>query len=412
MGFSLDAPQISINDKLAAEVPSTRKSVDTRGTTGPDGLISVLATIAPNLSKVLVDPDRIASTIATISAQVIGPTFRSKTFPENINKWTLDLMIAMSSIPEANKAWKKDVAEAFNDSKFFSNSLDLAQYGWLPLLRQWALADRERMPELLSRLTSPTSAGIMFGVGASSARIEADRKTQLNLRRIAFLILTAAKDTFVVNLAGLQEKIVDLLNATAASSPSSTTRAELYMVVRALLLKTSAPHLAPLWPTINAELYDAISSIFPDQNAGTYNIASLFQACKLLDTLLTLDLDDFQMHEWLFITDTADAVYRSSNAKSIAMVDELAESLDSGADIPNFTNSSMSIPNSGKRRPLLTSSATKDVPKDELMEKVLRPFFRQLSIYTFESTYSMELADWKACFDELMADLFDDRNHA
>ena len=408
MGFSLEAPQGSINEKLIAEVSSTRKSIDTRGATGPDGLISVLATIAPNLSKVLTESDRIASTIATISAQVIGPTFRSKTFPENINKWTLDLMIAMSSIPEANKAWKKDVAEAFNDSRFFSNSLHLAQYGWMPILRQWALADKERMPELLSRLTSPTSAGLMFGVGATSARQEADRKTQLNLRRIAFLILTAAKDTFVVNLAGLQEKLVDLLNATAASSPSSTTRAELYMVMRALLLKTSASHLAPIWPTINAELYDAISSIFPDQNTGTYNIASLLQACKLLDTLLTLDLDDFQMHEWLFITDTADAVYRSSNAKSIAMVDELAESLDSGADTSNFTNPSMSIPSGGKRRPLLTSNATNDVPEDELMEKVLRPFFRQLSIYKFESTYSMEVADWKACFNDLMADLFDD----
>lgn len=249
----------------------------------------------------------------------------------------------------------------------------------------------------------------MFGVGANSARLEADRKAQLNLRRIAFLILTAANDTFVVNMIALQEKLVDLLNATVASSPSSTTRAEIYMLIRALILKTSAHHLASMWPTINAELYDAISAVFPDQATDTPNVTCLLQACKLLDTLLTLELDDFQMQEWLFITDTTDAVYRSTDSKSVAMVDELAEELDSGAGASHFTNAALTnAPQGEKRRPLLTASVTKGVGKEDMMEQVLRPFFRQLSIYAFESTYSMEAPDWKACFDDLMADLFDD----
>ncbi|MCJ1474090.1 hypothetical protein MMC13_002748 [Lambiella insularis] len=409
MGFSLESPHPTSHEKLSADGSGSRRSLDSRGSTGSDGLINVLATITPNLSKVLTDSDRIASTTLTISAQVIGPTFRSKSFPENISQRTLDLMIALSSIAETTRPWRKDVAEAFNDSKFFSTPLSLAQEGWVPIIRQWSLGDKERMPELLSRLTSPTSAGIMFGVGANSARLEADRKTQLNLRRIAFLILTAAKDTFVINLVSLQEKIVDLLNATAASSPSSTTRAEIYMVFRALLLKTSAHHLASMWPTINSELYDAISSVFPNQSTDHQNVTCLLQVCKLLDVLLTLELDDFQMQEWLFITDTTDAVYRSSDAQSVAMVDELAEELDSSTETSRFTNTSLSgALQGGKRKPLLTSSVTSGIGKDDLMEKVLRPFFRHLSIYAFESTYSMEAPDWKACFDDLMADLFDD----
>ena len=381
--------------------------MDTRGTTGSEGLVSVLAAITPSISKVLIDSDRIAFMTTMVSTQIIVPIFRSKTFPENLYEYTLDLMIALGSIPEANKTWKRDVAEAFNDSRFFSSSLYLAQHKWLPVIRQWSLADKDRMPELLSRLTSPTSAGIMFGVGASSARLEADRKAQLNLRRIAFLLLAAARDTFVVNMANLQEKIVDLLNASAASSPSSTTRAEIYMVIRALLLKTSAPHLASFWPTINSELYDAISSAFPGPSLETYNVNCLLQACKLLDTLLTLGLDDFQMQEWLFITDTTDSVYRASDTKPVAMIDELAEELDSGANASHFTDSSTTNLSLGtKRRPLLTLSVTKDVPKDEIMEKVLRPFFRQLSIHEFESTYSMDPPDWNVCFEDLMTDVF------
>ncbi|MCJ1250740.1 hypothetical protein MMC30_007968 [Trapelia coarctata] len=407
MGFSFEAPAVSSIEGLAVEGANARKPTDTRGTTGSEGLISVLAAIAPNISKVLIDPDRITSMATMISTQIIAPIFRSKTFPENITECTLELMIALGSIPEANRTWKRDVSEAFNDSKFFSSPLDLAQQKWLPVIRQWSLADKDRMPELLSRLTSPTSAGIMFGVGASSARLEADRKAQLNFRRIAFLILTTANDTFVVNMATLQEKVVDLLSASAASSPSSTTRAEIYMVIRALILKTSAPHLASFWPTINAELYDAISSAFPGHSTDIYSVGCLLQACKLLDTLLTLGLDDFQMQEWLFITDTTDSVYRASNSKPVAMIDELAEELDSGPDASYFADSSTtSLPHGFKRKPLLTSTATKDVPNDEMMEKVLRPFFRQLSIHDFESTYSMDAPDWSACFDELMADIF------
>lgn len=409
MGFSFEVPIASTLDDLAVDGASSQKTVDTRGATGSEVLISALAAITPNIAKVLVDTDRIASMTTMVSTQIIVPMFRSKTFPENITERTLDLVIALGNIPEANKTWKRDVAEAFNDSKFFSSSLRLAQHKWLPVIRQWSLADKDRMPELLSRLTPPTSAGIMFGVGASSARLEADRKAQLNLRRIAFLMLTAPKDAFVVNIPNLQEKVVDLLNASAASSPSSTTRAEIYMVIRALLLQTSAPHLASFWPTINAELYDAMLSAFPGQSTDTYSVDSLLQACKLLDTLLTLDLDDFQTQEWLFITDTTDAVYRASKIKPVAMVDELAEELDSGADASYFTDSAITnISHDAKRKPLLSSSVTRDVPKDELMEKVLRPFFRQLSIHDFESTYSMDGPDWRACFYELMTDIFDD----
>ena len=366
----------------------------------------VLATITPQLSKVLVDSDRMASTTATISSQVIGPTFRSKSFPDNVTQRTLDLIIALANIPEASKTWKRDVTEAFNDPRFFANSPSLINTGWLPLLQQWALADKERMPELLSRLPQPTAAGIMFGVGAASARLEADRKSQLNLRRIAFLILAAADDTFVINLTGLQEKLIDLLNATAASSPSSTTRAEVYMVIRALILKTSIIHLSSFWPTVNSELFYAFSSAFPDANEDL-NILCLLQACKLLDMLLALGIDDFQMQEWLFITDTVDAVYRPADVSSVALVDELAEGLDSEAGASQ-SSILLNIASVGKRKPLLTSSVTKDVKRDDLMEKVLRPFFRQLSIHAFESTYSMKQPDRQVCFDDLMTDLFDD----
>jgi hypothetical protein len=67
------------------------------------------------------------------------------------------------------------------------------------------------------------------------------------------------------------------------------------------------------------------------------------------------------------------------------------------------------------RRPLLGRKAVINDEgtwerKDELVAKVLRPFFNQLSIWAFESTYSMGETDWEACRMGLLRDLFDEKS--
>lgn len=355
----------------------------------------------------------------TISTSVIGPTFKSKSFPDNVSKSTLVLLYQLARLPNTQKSWRKDLGDAFNDARFFANEVSLVNSDWCPLLKQWTLSDKERMPELLSRLLPPTTAGIVFGVGATSARLEADRKTQLNLRRTATLILSTGDDHFVSDLPAMQEKVVDLLTATTTSSPSSTTRADIYLLLRALALKTSAIHLANFWPIINAELHAAISSVVaPDHSlpAETYNNHAILQACKLLDALLCIAPDDFQLHEWLFITDTIDAVYRPSSFSATALVDELSEELGMTAlaSTTQTESTSMQTSSSAARRPLLGPGGISHEGtwerKEDLVGKVLRPFFSQLSIFAFESTYSMSVPDWEACRMALLKDLFDERS--
>ena len=317
----------------------------------------------------------------------------------------------MSGTSETSKSWRKDVAEAFNDARFFNPSqLSLVEVGWVPVLRQWALLDKDRIPELISRIASPTSAGIVFGVGASSARLEADRKTQLNLRRLALLVLAGPNDSFVANLDVIHEKLSELLSATATSSPSSAIRADIYMLLRGLFLKTSSVHLVSFWPTISSELYEAIFSLFPGENTKDHGIKGVVHACKLLDTLLVLAPEEFQLREWLFITDTIDAVYRPSSWKPIALIDDLVEVLDSGTCLHHSTPTptTSGLTQNGKRKPLLGSDAVADIPTDEIMDRVLRPFFRQVSINSFESHYNMEAPDWRTCYEILLSDLFDD----
>jgi hypothetical protein len=254
----------------------------------------------------------------------------------------------------------------------------------------------------------------MFGVGASAARLEADRKAQLNLRRIALLLLSANDDYFVGELPGLLQKLEDLLGATSSSSPSSATRAEIFMVLRALALKTSTSTMASFWPLINMELQEALSAVPRGSQSELYNPYSLLQACKLLDTLLVIAPDDFQLLEWLFVTDTIDAVYPPNRWEPIALADEVSQSFGPrGILTPTVSNEPAEpVARSGLKRPWLTSDQIRETAKDEIVERVLRPFFDRLSIYVFESTYGMESADLGVCRDDLLADLFNESTMA
>lgn len=381
----------------------------------------MLASILPRVQTILAENDRLISTATSISTNVVGPAFHAKAFPGNVTSVTLELVYHMTRVPNSSKIWRKDVSDAFNDAKFFACSLKLAREGWLPVLRQLAISDKARLPEILSRFSAPSNAGIVFGVGASAARQEADRKTQLNLRRLAVLFVAGDEDAFISQLGLLAERIVELLTATPVSSPSSATRAEVFILLRAIVLRVSPVHLAPFWPILNAELSTALSSILPgSEHQDKYNNISLLQACKLLDTLVTVAPDDFQLHEWLFITDTIDAVYKPANWEPTALADEVAEVLNS-YDSHSTTMPAISSPDGSAhiRKPFLgpflealqkdgafVTQSIDDISKQDLILKVLKPYLGQLSIYAFEATYGMGEVDTRACIDGVLKDLF------
>lgn len=407
-----EQPQTTLPKKQSEASRPLNKTKHLRIST-TDNVLAILTSIVPKLPRVLPESERLLGAAYIISTSVIGPAFRSKSFPDSLTVNTLTLLYEITRLPNTQKFWKKDVAEAFSHPRFFSSTVEVVKQHWVSLIKQWTIGDKDRMPDLLLRLTPPSSAGIVFGVGASSARMEADRKTQLNLRRIAFLILASSQDNFVPNIGNLVEKMEELLTATSTSSPSSTTKAEIYMVFRALVLRVSSVHLSPLWSVINSELQAALSSVLTGEQSNLFSMTSIYQACKLLDTLIVISPEEFQLQEWLFITDTIDAVYRAGNRRSVALVDELSEELGSATySTSSPVGSSDAKQRSVLRKPLLgphSNLAPSSSPRQEdLLGTVLKPFFSQLSIYAFESTYAMGAPDWDACADTLLSDLFDE----
>ncbi|KAA8613413.1 Cellular morphogenesis regulator DopA [Pyrenophora tritici-repentis] len=381
-------------------------------------VVSILTTIVPKLSIILVENDRVAKVVSDISTSVIGPTFRAKAFPENVSGSILELLQGLTKIAQGNKILKKDTYDAFNDARFFNTPLPLLRDAWLPILEQWTQSDKERVPELLSRLSAPTTAGIMFGVGATSARQEADRKTQFTLRRIALLILGSAEDAFTSNIAQIVEKLVELLTATPASSPSSVTRAEVMVLLRAVILKTSPVHLAPLWPVVNGELKSGLSALLPDApNKEHYNNAGIIQICKLLDELVVLDPDDFQLMEWLFVSDTIDAVYKPINLPTqMSLTDEISDVLtrSSTALAAPLTGLNGTDAEESKRTLLLDpliealekeeGAAVLDMTRGELISRLVRPFLGNIAMNAFEARYGGGEADWQGIWNSVVHD--------
>ncbi|EXJ64104.1 hypothetical protein A1O7_00440 [Cladophialophora yegresii CBS 114405] len=357
--------------------------------------IQVLCEALPTISNALGDHDRLSANLSGIATHVVGPALRSKQFPQTVSINLLQLVLLLAKSQPNNKIWRKDVSDAMNDNKFFQSPPTLAEAGWLPVLKQLWLTDKSLMPELVSRLNPPTTAGIMFGVGANAARTEADRKTQLNLRRLALLLLAADVDAFVPDLIQIVRRVEELLTATSSSSPSSSTRGDIYLVLRAITLTFTQTHLVSIWPIVDVELRDLFTSM---QQTGepTYTSFSQLQGAKLLDLLLLLKPEEFQLHEWLFVTDTVDAVYPPQDFKSTAISDQMVNKGSRDIELPT-------APEREARKPWLCTDMTRTA---EDPQTLLRPFFRQLSIHAFEDTYSLQAADLEACRKDLLADLF------
>ncbi|KAF2211131.1 hypothetical protein CERZMDRAFT_85681 [Cercospora zeae-maydis SCOH1-5] len=317
-------------------------------------LLPVLNRVTAKIDIILDTPEKTATAINNITQSLVAPALRARTFPKHLSSDMLQLVLQIARKAPSAKPWKKEIGDALNEPKLLACSPELMINGWFPAFHQLSLQDKERMPDLLVRLAPPSSAGIMFGVGANAARLEADRKTQLNLRRISLLFLASPEDSYVPHLRTIEEKMSELFDASPSSSPSAAIKAELFLLCRVLAISVSAAHLSPFWPVINDKLQTVLSSLMPDSaEADDFNNFTILQACKLLDLLVTLSPDEFQLHEWLYITDTIDAVYQPINWTPTALSDQIADALNSANAEDSISTTTNIIAPAGKRVALL-----------------------------------------------------------
>jgi hypothetical protein len=404
---SLETNGTSSSAVIETDLATGRRSMD---------VVVILKHVVTKLESILDSVDRISSVINIIITSLISPAFHTKSFPNTITPDLLSLLARMTRKAPTAKLWRREVLDAFNNPRILDSSVSLTEHYWFPVLQQWSQGDKERVIDLLSRLAPPSSAGIMFGVGAAAARLKADSETQFILRRLCLLLLASPTDSYAAHMQLVEEKLVELFQASTSSSPSSTIKAELFMLCRALILSTTAVNVAPLWPIINDQLQSALSCLAPsDSRRSGFTNLSLLQAGKLLDLLVALAPDEFQLYEWLYVTDTTDAVYRPPGWSPTALADQLAEHLGletSEGALPSLGPTVQGASFGHARTPFganvgYDNEDVKAMATEDFAKSVMRPFLSQLSINAYESTYGMERPEPELYRRSLLEDLLD-----
>lgn len=193
------------------------------------------------------------------------------------------MLLELVKVPGSNKAWRREVYDSFNENAFFTMPADQASK-WKFILKTFLTNDKERITDFISRISAATS---------SILRSSRDQDRLINVRRLAFILISGDLDQFIQHINPIKEKLAELAR-TASIDP---IHAEVCLLYRTLLLRLSAVHLVSFWPMMISEIQSLFMQIL--EQAGIVSKEQLplfFEACKLLDMMLVVGFDDFQLY--------------------------------------------------------------------------------------------------------------------
>ncbi|SPO28009.1 related to DOP1 - strong similarity to developmental regulatory gene, dopey (dopA) [Ustilago trichophora] len=358
----------------------------------------------PALRKIQMDADRIQAIVANAVYYIVAPASRTRSRRLEVDASVVAVISELVRMPGTVKAWRSTVADIFGDGRFFSMALSEAER-WKPVILALMTQDKERLIDLLARVSASAAAANIF----ANRELEMLSRA-LNLRRLSFTIFAGEEDAFLTQLPLIQEKLVDLLR----SGVSEVLHAEVYLCLRVLLVRFSARNLASFWPVLMTELmrlYDQVATE-PDgiqQSVDGRNL--LLSTLKLLDLLVLLQPEDFQINEWLFVTDTIDAVYPADDFMPETLLDNLSSTFSKDSKHHHHAH-----PQVQTQTQTLNQSYTNATNKRRLQlgrlgsiasVAELIPFLNSISQNAFEGNYSDEGVDYEDVDRCLMRDMFD-----
>eukprot|EP00923_Selenidium_pygospionis_P002962 GHVN01004539.1.p1 GENE.GHVN01004539.1~~GHVN01004539.1.p1 ORF type:complete len:1428 (-),score=141.23 GHVN01004539.1:1576-5859(-) len=181
----------------------------------------------------------------------------------------------IAGAPNAPKSWKKEFWDVFIEPSFFSATTHDAfasKRGLAGLLFPY-----ERIDDLFEK----TQNNILFASEPIKSR-------KLHIRRMSFLLL-AESHHHEEYFPQIQTKISELLK-----TPVSPLHAEVYLLLRILLLKKYENLLLKLEPIITSSLFELFENLDDDPQ----KLSSLLMAAKFVYVLLASPLPSTQIHRW------------------------------------------------------------------------------------------------------------------
>ncbi|WBW72903.1 Dopey family protein Dop1 [Schizosaccharomyces osmophilus] len=338
--------------------------------------------LIPNISDLAKDEEKLIGWSIMIVNGFISPIVKARTFPEAFTEMHLDLLVAFSRYTSLCKSWKKEFWDIFNDNNLFRfNTSQLRKLA--PVIQVALYQDLSRLGDLITK----SDLGMTALFTSRDAQLGV---RQGNLCRITIFILSCHKDFFLPSLP----PIIDLIKRLLGSDPEGVLKKELFLMIRALALRTTSSHLLSLWPVVVSE----VQIIFQKycMADATVSKETLMDACKLLDFLTALKPEEFSLHEWVLMMSPLDAVYWSTKTFPKPLVHLVAERLKD-------TSSEMFDRNSIESSEY-SSSATSKAPSSHITSRTpslsafptdgqLRQFLNAIPIDVYEESYSLSVVD-------------------
>ncbi|VEU21225.1 DEKNAAC102146 [Brettanomyces naardenensis] len=378
-----------------------------------EDLCYALSIVIPLVPSIVSESDKMDTCLASVINNVALPLAKhgsSGPTPAAV----MTLFKTLSSVKEVTslRTWKNLCYDVITDVNFFSMDVQALEE-WNEVFASWISNEQDKLSELVTKLSAYTGTNAANIFNWSDSESNSGVK---DLKRISYLLLICPKDTFINLEPQIQAKIHELFG----SSNNSSLKPYLFLTIRAMILKLSEIHLSTFWPTIYTELESVFQNLlelllrlkFDDDVLGidhskidlsSFDNNLILQSCKLLDDLLVLGLEDFQLTEWLFVDDNSDVVYGHGNSSVVlALIDRIATMKNLRAvEVKNSINITSAQLESKVRKPLLYG--VKRI--DKIFE--LKQFFDKVSVYKYESDYGSKKADTKIMEKDLMNDMFD-----
>ncbi|CAN6674616.1 protein dopey [Trichomonascus vanleenenianus] len=350
-----------------------------------DELISVLTEVIPRIRAIATDDEKLISSLTAVMNYLVLPAFKTKSFPASTTPSVMELLSAIVNVPQSHKCWKTPVGDALFDQRLFQQLTYPLAMRWAGIVNRWAQFDKERVKEYTGKLASYGSSSSF--IPWSDATETTNRR--INLKRLAFLFLCGSDDGYMIDMSELAGELESL----AGHDPN--VRGEVCLVLRAILLGVGTNEVSPVWPLVCALLRGIFCQIIDAKNGGDkqVDLATLVSGCKLLDMILCMNYEEFNLHEWLFVSDNMDAIFRADRESPTGIVDSISRVLP-----PSESQLRYAIGDSKKRVPILA-----DVTINHMTD--LKPFFDRLSMLAYEGTYSLKVGDKEVCRDLVIKDI-------
>lgn len=337
----------------------------------------------------LQDHDKTSALITATISTIITPKLKSKV--ESFDS-SLPRLLEVIGQNYPVKAWKQLINDVFVDNSFFAAER-YTEDEWKKCFLLWIINENEKLSEFVARVTphQQAAAANLF-LWNDSSEIQ---NSVLCLKRLAYLFLILPIDAFGPRLNDLFSR----LGLAWKSTTSSLVKSQIFTLLRAITLRFSDSHLVDHWSFFNQSIAESILS-FLDLTTKELSalvdepLSLLLSSCKLLDQLLLLNFDEFNMTSWVFVGDGSIA----EDISDSALIDRLAKK----------TESLMS-----KHTPILVTHPTKGELSVPLLTGIreikntamLKVFLGLLSYINYERTYGLCKGSITACEAEVLADL-------